>query len=408
MATKRSGAETRQRLLDVGIEALANLDVADLVTLVGTRELARRAGVSPASFFHHFENAQAYSDALVEWLYSVRRSEAPVKVGVGVEAMRTTNLPLDQVFALHANEIRRITTDPEFRVRIGVWALGGASVDAAYGRYLAEVDDLIIPSLEALTDTWGREVRTPLEQKHYVSLHVAFSQGASLRHIVDPERMPISVFQRGASSVALAALRVKGDRRSIDDRLAEINYFPIRNVPVGDRAAMSRVRVLASAAELFGSYSYETTTVAMIARASQVSQATVYEHFGSKAGIAIGLLTKQAEDVLGARIIVDNAEDELHDGLVALAEFFAVRTDHAAPYLAALVCHSPSVTDADPLLTTTLRLLEDRHASLDSVERSDIARLVLGALISRTIAHPSDAAGDIATWVEAIIPTPVP
>lgn len=56
------------------------------------------------------------------------------------------------------------------------------------------------------------------------------------------------------------------------------------------RAAATRARVLAAAAELFNERGYGPTTTAAIARAAGVSEASVFAAFGSKPGLLVALV----------------------------------------------------------------------------------------------------------------------
>lgn len=73
-----------------------------------------------------------------------------------------------------------------------------------------------------------------------------------------------------------------------------------------ERAAETRIRIVAAARELFASQGFAGTTVAMIAKHAKVATPTVYATFGSKAAIVgemiAGLEAESDRDRWGARI----------------------------------------------------------------------------------------------------------
>lgn len=395
LAAKRpKRGEVRQALLDAGLEALKTLTPASLVTGLGVRDLARRAGVSPAGFYHHFPTVDDYARALVEHVYSPSRVRITEIVNQRVDEVEAAELPLDQGYRMHENEISRLTNDPEFRVRLGLWALGGAEVDEAFRDFLAAIDDGIVPAFEQLIDAWGRELRPPFTNEVAVALHVALVQGASIRHLIDPERMPIEVFKRMASALTFAELRLVGDKHTLDDRLAEINYYPLKHARAAgrSRATATRAKILDAAARLFGQYGYDEVSVAQIARRAGIAADTVYAHFGSKSQIAVSLFLAQAEDFVAAHP-VDESEplDELRMYLELVATFAVTRPDTAPRYLDALLSGETAGSDAiaDRVLSL-VSALRDEGTLRDDVDAVDVATSLVWGVCRQISLRPSD------------------
>ncbi len=233
----RDGPGTRQALVQAGYEALRELRPADLVAALRTREIARRAGVSPATFFHHFPTVADYADELVEFVFSVPRIRLAGAVTESLQRAQRRRLPAQQAIWYHTNEIRQVVQDPDHRIRLGLWALGGPEVDEVYRRFISEVDAALLPQAQALHDAWGREVRPPLDLRSYLGMQLALLSGAASRHLTDPEVMTPERYARIAAALSMVMLRPVGDRRNMDDRLSDMNYYPDR--PSGVRGAAS-------------------------------------------------------------------------------------------------------------------------------------------------------------------------
>ncbi len=380
----------RARLIHVGVDAVLDLDVTDLVGAVGTREIARRAGVASSTFFEHFATMQIYTDALVDHVYNISAAAERTDVPVNLGAVAGSDQALSAVFALHRADFLRIRHDPEFRVRVGLWALGGSSMDQVFGRYLAELDDRLIAAAEALIASWGRELRPPFDAAGYVAVQVALVQGAALRSITDPDRLPIELFERAAASLPVVALRRVGDRLSADDRLAEVNYYTLRGQrtrePATERDGQTAARILRAASDLFETHGFESTTIAAIARAADVHVDTVYSHFQSKPAIATRVF--QSALVGGPPPALDLTP---LDQLSGLLERLAVRTgahpDLAGQYAISVLNIEP--TD-DHLLAAMLGLITEATRAGELSDRCDaahLARTLVLSVTSQTLCH---------------------
>lgn len=398
---------TRDRLLDAGVEALGTLTAADLVTAVGTRELARRAGISPAAFFHHFDTVADFAQALIARVYDPGPSPGQITAG-RLDEVRIAQLPVDSEYSFHDAEFARLTQSTDLPLRIALSIFGGPDAAAAYRDYLAAVEDRLAVVLAALIRTWGREPRPPFDLVSLTSTHMALVHGMVQRHRLDPARLHAEHFKRAAVTLNLVLLRLIGDRHTVDDRVTEMNYYPLRDartgVAVQGRRAISRARILAAAAELFGSQGYDHTSVAAIARVADVSESTIYEQFATKGKLASALWVKQAADTLAAREPTMVPPDQrLRRHLLDVAAFAGTHTDHAGPYLCDLVCHAPTSADGDELRRRTREeVVAARQAGAlptNDLDVDDVADLLLSTLISRVLGVPSDGAERTVAWV---------
>ena len=403
---KPKRGEVRQALLDAGLESLTRLTAADVVAGIGLRELARRAGVSSASFYHHFATMDDYARALLEHVYDPARVGASRQVNSGLDNILDAALPVEQGYALHASELARLTSDPEFRVRVGFWALGGPEADRPYRDFLAAVDDLIADGMLALFDHWGREIRVPFDTRSVLAIHVALVQGAAVRHLLDPERLSMETFKRVASALTFIQLRLIGDPHSIDDRLAEINYYPLKASRVAAKPnSATRARLLDAAAGLFGLHGFERTSVAQIARRAGTAADTVYAHFGSKSRIAVELFLTHAADAPFDSSAGDPGE-RLLGHLRKVADFAATRPDTAPHYREALLAGDLPADLPDPIMGQAVGLVGELQASgriRSGCDTVDLAGNLIAATLRRIANHPSGGADGAVAYAWSVL-----
>ena len=386
---------TRVALLDAGVELLRAMTPATLVAALRTREIARRAGVSPPTFFHHFRTVEEYAAALVDHVFSPRRPKLDGVVTRALRDVQRLRLPAEQSIAYHTTDLLRIAADQDHRVRLGLWGLGGPAVDEAYLRFTRTVDEQVLPQAQALHDVWGREVRPPLDLRSYLSLQLALLTGSLPRHVTDPTVLTPERYARAAAALSMVMLRPRGDRRTMDDRLSEMNYLPGARVTAGaatSRRDETRARIIDAAAELMGEYGYDATSITRVARVAGVHVATLYDHFESKAHLALTLLDLQATADLGRQ---DPSDDDgpraaLQRHLEHLAVFVATHADLARLYLTVVAFGERPARLDDVLGTATLPLvakaLSGEAALLLSPEEA--TDQVLIAVVGTTLRHP--------------------
>ena len=352
----------------------------------GIKEIAAAAGVSVPTVYHHFGSVEGFADAVVEHVYDLSRFPVEVITEL-IDRVRSSSLPVETALELHRQEFDRLSSDPEQRIRVGLWALGGGEVDGLYARFLAEIDARIAEHMEAVFESWGREIRPPFDMASFVAAELALLTGYVIRHGVDPEVANRQTFARTAVGLLAVSLRLEGDRRTLDDRLTEINYYPLHHSS-GERVSAAqdeaRGRVLDAAAELFGRSGREQVSVAQIARAANVGTSTLYRLFSGVDDIAVQLLMRQAVDVLARNRPGDDAAAEC----LTIATFLAARSDHAVPYAQRLATEGASANDA--LVDRVARVTTG--ADDPSPEVWERAETLVLLLVRHLLRHPAAGA----------------
>lgn len=387
----------RERLLHAAMEALGELNPAMILNAIGAREIARRAGSSPASLFHHYGSMQGLADAVVARVFdpSTLEIDGILDKLIGLIG---DQFPLDAGLAVHRADLDRMIADPEFTLRMGLWAFGGPSVTEAYRDYLRISDQRVIDGIMRVNAFWRREIRPPFDPLTYEAVFVALLNGSTVRARVHPELEMRDFFPRAASVLTTMLTRPIGDRHDLDTRLAEINYFPAARRQGGvDRArtpeeaqqrAAAASRILQAANALYRQYGYENTTVAQIAARADASTSLLHRIFGGREGVAAAVFSRQADEFLEPpQPAGPDPIDRLHAELVEIATYGAARHDHLRPYLMAALGGSEEIADDALHVRVRSAVAAARggepgrplRADLDPAEAGDLlVQLVLG------------------------------
>lgn len=389
--------------MDEAILGLDALTPADLISAVGVKAVAERVGVSVAAVYHHFGSIDGLAAAVLERVFSVEDFPTHV-INAHTEQVAAAAFPADVALTMHRAEYARLTSDPLLRARLGLWALGGGQVDEAYGAFLRGVDRTLAIAAQALYDTWGREMRPPFDMDAYVAAHVAFLSGTSVRALVDPDALDVERYAHLASAFGLMASRLVGDRRSLGDRLTELNLLPLERAKAAHRGAAqasTRERIIGAAAQLFGSHGYAGMTLPEVARLAGLGRSTLYEQFDDIEDLAAHVMRGAVEQRLSGASLRGVGRARLHDALLQLAESVLGRPDLASPYGAKLLAGTLPLPD--PLLAWTERSCA--LAREDGLLRADapideMAQQLVLMVVARVAARPASTPEQVAQAAE--------
>ncbi len=331
----RSAETTRRRLLEAGVEALKQIDAAGLVGAIGTREIAKRAGVSPATLFHHFGSVEQYAGALIDRIYGVDEESAEE---VAARTAATYDPATRSVSAAdyYTHDFTRLLDDAEHRLRVGLCAFGGQQATSAYSAHVRTRDARVIAAITDFLHHWQREMCPPFSVAEYVGAYTGLLNDAVLRKVADPTAPVASSFVKQASAISMAMVRVPGDPRDLEDRMAELRLVPQAPPQVGRRAEQTRELAMHAVREQLKHTSYDELSVATIARRAHLSPATVYAHFKGKAPMVVATLL---DDAAGLAADEPASIDEV-------ADFLADHLAYLKPYLVSLAMSESTADDA--------------------------------------------------------------
>jgi AcrR family transcriptional regulator len=403
MAAATGAMSTRVRLIEAGIELLSGLTPSEVVATVGTRKIARQAGVSPSAFFHHFESLERYTDELMDEIYSPTRLPRGENVRKDLESVAVDDLPVSALLATYRNALRLNLGDPEYRLKLGLWSLGGPGADRHYRDYQNAVDEMIAIGAGQMLESWSREPRPPFDLAGIIAVGNALSQGAYIRHSHSPELLTIDRFAYAITGTVLVGVRLTGDNRTMADRLAEMNYYPRVPRPdrhVSDSDANTKERFVDAAAELFAEYGVEATSVDQLVRRVGVSSSTFFNLYGSKGRLAVALFDRYAELQLDTRKGKFDPEDPVRDFLMSVSELVGRYIDLSRVYLAEIAADDTGTTGAclvDPLADLLVSLIGDPVDS-DDGEHRDLAEAMITVVVMRIVRRPGLGIDSAARW----------
>lgn len=384
----RSAEETRRLLLESGLAVLGELTTEDLLSAVGARAIATRAGVSAATLFHHFTTMQGFAADLLGHLYGANRLHED-SMESRVRGLDLVRRPTVATTDQYRSEFLRLSQDPAVRLRIGLWALGGEAADAAYVRYVQESDARMTAYAEGVRDTWGLDPRPPFDLAAVVAAQSTLLAGAVIRQLGRAADGAVEDYARAAAALSLVMLRRPGDRLDLDDRLAEVDHAVSRPRTPGGVAGGIRERVLRVADELVRSRDLASVSLSQVAKAAHVGTSTVYEVFEGKDALGVALLQRDAADLADLPAVVDLAT--LRTVLVGVGAVVAARPELARTWITLLVMGE--LPDSDPLLAGVRRgLVEGQGCGVvtSAASADDLAPTVLAALAGRVLRRPSD------------------
>jgi AcrR family transcriptional regulator len=306
----QSGNSTEQRLLDAGIEMWADADPATVFGGFTVSRVAKAAGVTRATFYSYWSTPEEYLRALLAHLDTRRPYQDTSRVPEDAIASRSDdNRVLNRFMEACNRRFVETVASPGVRVRLG-FASKMDDPEIADGLrmlYRNYEDDTQLLNRE-LRERWGREPRPPFTDEWIQSIFAALLDGIALRHVIDPERMPIESFGLVGAMLMTIATRATDDPREIDDMLGAINQWPATGARL---ASLRRVEDALTTQPLSGSTldatvvlarrlladgNWETLDVDDIALAAGIDADRLLRTFGSKTGIALAIIALNAAE----------------------------------------------------------------------------------------------------------------
>ncbi|HSP04089.1 MAG TPA: TetR/AcrR family transcriptional regulator [Acidimicrobiales bacterium] len=284
--------DRRTALVDAGVELVLQQCFQDLLASVDTRSITGRAGVTTGSFFHHFRNRAAFTDAVIDrleelWAGSTEQS---------LSSIATFTEGLD-FHGAAAAEWRRLESDernsglqhlllavPRQPVSEGSTR---TAADVLAARYRS-LNEAVLPAYRRGLDAIGREVMPPFHEHDLAVALTALGAGLRARYVADAGSVRPGLYADLVSALVIAVTRPVGEQVREAETLADLDRpVAVRAGKVGPERPGSTWRQIAeAAAPLFAERMVGEVKVAEIAEVAGVSASTVYQRFGSVSAVA--------------------------------------------------------------------------------------------------------------------------
>jgi AcrR family transcriptional regulator len=307
---RAAGPTVEQRMLDAGIR-LWNLD--DASTTFGglsVSRVAKEAGTTRATFYSYWSSTAEYLRDLLADLDRRRSIGHSAEVIEQIARMQSPNSDILERFQAACNiRASQMIADPAFRVRLGFLSKADDPSIAAelQEHYRAHENDTQELNLQIRTH-WGREPRPPFTEERLQSLFRALLDGITIRHLIDPERMPQESFGIAGAMLMMIATRATDDPRDVDDMLGAINQWPAAGVRLATSRRVDEVQstaplpdstrraTVAAARRMLAEDNWVALSIDDIAIAVGIDADRLLRTFGSKIGLALSIIALNAEE----------------------------------------------------------------------------------------------------------------
>ncbi|HEX5614986.1 MAG TPA: helix-turn-helix domain-containing protein [Acidimicrobiia bacterium] len=422
-------ARTRELLLDAGAELLSGALLDGLAQSLGPVAVSRRAGVSRQTWYRYWSGPPEYiADLLARRLEQLRVDELAHFAQVNATAGDLETMTERIHASARARIAQRLDPEAALPVLVASALLTGpvqrdgsvALVAQALSEYLAGQDRHGQRVIGELLAGWGRTPLAQLGLERLVGILNALSDGVILRATTDPQLYGPQLFA-DAIVLLLPTLSVPDPSRApvsvdltdaaSDDDLGGTS----QQRAARQRRERTRDRVITAARTEFSARGYQPTTIATIAAASGVSETTIFEHFGSKAGIAAAAftpaitgLTQALADEASAPILtrirnhLRRLSDVLHRSPVFVAAYFDIGAYVSAP--------GRPVDRRDPRLLAPVEaplvpLVEEAQRAgvvVDLLPARQVAGGITILMLTRVFGYPTEDAETTAEAVEVL------
>lgn len=284
--------DRRTALVDAGVELALQQCFQDLLASVDTRSITAKAGVTTGSFFHHFRNRAAFTDAVIErleqlWAESTQRSLGAIEGfadGVDFRAAAAAEWQRLRSEGVNGGLQHLLLAVPGQPLSEGS---DRTARDVLAARYRA-LTESVLPAYRRGLVAIGREVMPPFTDHDLAVVLTAIGAGLKARLVADPGSVRDDLYADLVSAVVVAVTRPVGEQVAAGEVASLERHLVSRPSGVLPAQAESGTwrQIAGAAAPLFVDRRVSEVKVAEVAEAAGVSASTVYQRFGTVSAVA--------------------------------------------------------------------------------------------------------------------------
>jgi AcrR family transcriptional regulator len=414
-----SGLSPRDRLVRAALLELADQPLHKALGGLTTAQVARRAGVTTGSFFHHFANATEFADAI-----ALSYAQVPSDVGEAIEEINEALQDIDlldimrgsltdswQIF--HSDDV----IGTSFRVQMHLWAHHDQPLSTPVDGFETLGDifrhNYRLRQQEA-ADVWaqllersGRKIVPPFTLERLAVVLNSLFEGLVIRAAVDDESVTDEMFAEAATALGAALTVPRGSQIRLSDLtqpLRDESRLSPQARSGARRRRETRARITDASVDLFGD-GWESVSASDVAEAAGVSPQTVINAFRSVRSVAASIFARNVPAIRRAALGKDPASeplsalDRLEATLLQLARSVAADPEPARALLGerveANLHQGGDFSEHDirlevPLADSVLRPLTE--LDLGDAEPIDVARTLIDFVLVHSLGRPDRGA----------------
>ena len=214
------GKDSRNRLLEAGMELLAESSRGDLSRVLTTGAVAERAGFHRQTFYLHWGTQSEFIDDFIDHVMDPSVSSQSERLAKLAERMpELEDDPAAEVRLRNTETFSHWTDDPVHVARMVLWALRAkdARVAAKLKALYRTNDENTAAAYKAIGDQWGIEPRPPFTYESIGLLFNALRDGLLLHLSIDASSVPPTFVGDVTLALSWAVTRRKGDPDDVAD-----------------------------------------------------------------------------------------------------------------------------------------------------------------------------------------------
>ncbi len=412
---------TNERILDAGIR-LWDLEATSLLTGgLTVARIATEAGVTRSTFYSYWPSVDDYLVDLVDHLgnryHSGRLEEMSEHVVTSDPAIGDT---VSRFLDACREHFLLTVDDPMSRLRLGLLAMHDDRTTERLAAVMRTSEEQLDQQYAQVRRTWGRVMREPITASHLQIIFTSLIDGLAIRRRVDPESVPDDLYGLVAMCLMIFITRRADDPRDLFALFDTVNGWPITGAQLQARLERddpfqppdidpASTREIATVARRLTARSgWTELSLADVSAITGAPELALLHAFGSKAGLALGVIRLELEEFYAEIPEHDAAIDELR-ALLDVSKVQIQRSPAMALNMMSLMTGSsaaplPGVIDWSPewrIEDTIRRCIE--QGTLHPVDPSALRRLLLRVILTENAGPAAGPAlGQPANSLDAI------
>lgn len=413
-----AGLSPRDRLVRAALLELVDQPLHKALGGITTAQVARRAGVTTGSFFHHFANAVEFADAI-----ALSFAQPPSDLDEAIEGINEPLLEvhlLDIMRASLTDAWQRFSSDEvmgtSFRVQMQLWAHHDQPLsEPAEGfETLADIlrhiyrqrQDEAAGVWGALLERTGRKILPPFTLEALAVALNSLFEGLAIRAAVDGESVPEDLFAQIATALGAALTVPRGSHIRLADLtgpLRDESRLSPQARSGARRRRETRARITEASVDLFAD-GWESVSASDVAEAAGVSPQTVFNAFRSVRAVAATIFARNLPEIRRVALGQDPSTEgsppleRLEAALRCLSEAVDADPEPARALLGERVevnlRQGGELTEHDirlevPIAEPFLQVIE--QLELGDAEPIDVVRTVVDFVLVHSLGRPDRA-----------------